>query len=201
VQDPTRRPTAQGLLQHDFLQHVQAPASLQHTISAHAAKRPPLDQLNHQAAEYQQTMPRWNFGTEQAPPGAQPQAKKAGTLRSHQINMTFRDDGTVRHHTVAKHPSLAMMAQLAEAGLVSSKAASYSTMLLLGSFVALLLLPQHQQELRMLNTSDHVCWRCSFCSCSESWMCMNDMQVAWLNCMFLQAILGRPVFGTRQSLQ
>ncbi len=68
-------------------------------------------------------MPRWNFGTEQAPPGAQPQAKKAGTLRSHQINMTFRDDGTVRHHTVAKHPSLAMMAQLAEAGLVSSKAA------------------------------------------------------------------------------
>lgn len=103
-------------------------------------------------------MPRWNFGTEQAPPGAQPQAKKAGTLRSHQINMTFRDDGTVRHHTVAKHPSLAMMAQLAEAGLVSSKAASYSTMLLLGSFVALLLLPQHQQELRMLNTSDHVCW-------------------------------------------
>ncbi|KAL0040730.1 hypothetical protein WJX79_003436 [Trebouxia sp. C0005] len=115
--DPTRRPTAQGLLQHDFLQHVQAPASLQHTISAHAAKRPPLDQLNHQATEHQQTMPRWNFGTEQAPPGAQPQAKKAGTLRSHQINMTWHDDGTVRHHTVAKHPSLAMMAQLAEAGL------------------------------------------------------------------------------------
>ncbi|KAL0028453.1 hypothetical protein WJX77_007542 [Trebouxia sp. C0004] len=115
--DPSRRPTAQGLLQHDFLQHVQAPASLQHTISAHAAKRPPLDQLNHQATEYQQTMPRWNFGTEQAPPGAQPQPKRLGTLRSHQINMTFRDDGTVRHHTVAKHPSLAMMAQLAEAGL------------------------------------------------------------------------------------
>lgn len=123
LQDPTRRPTAQGLLQHDFLQHVQAPASLQHTISAHAAKRPPLDQLNHQATEHQQTMPRWNFGTEQAPPGAQPQAKKAGTLRSHQINMTWHDDGTVRHHTVAEHPSLAMMAQLAEAGLVSSKAA------------------------------------------------------------------------------
>ncbi len=134
LQDPTRRPTAQGLLQHDFLQHVQAPASLQHTISAHAAKRPPLDQLNHQATEYQQTMPRWNFGTEQAPPGAQPQAKKAGTLRSHQINMTFRDDGTVRHHTVAKHPSLAMMAQLAEAGLVSSKAALHSTSLLLSAF-------------------------------------------------------------------
>ena len=65
-------------------------------------------------------MPRWNFGTEHVAPEAQNQAKKAGTLRSHQINMTFRDDGTVRHHTVARHPSLAMMAQLAEAGLVSS---------------------------------------------------------------------------------
>ena len=26
------------------------------------------------------------------------------------------------------------------------------------SFVALLLRPQHQQELRMLNMLDHVCW-------------------------------------------
>lgn len=118
MQDPTRRPTAQGLLQHDFLQHVQAPASLQHTITAHAAKRAPLDQVNPQAADYQQTMPRWDFSTQPAPPGADPPPRKAGTLRSHQINMTFRDDGTIRHHTVAKHPSLAMMAQLAEAGLV-----------------------------------------------------------------------------------
>ena len=119
MQDPTRRPTAEGLLQHEFLQHVQAPASLQHTITAHAARRPPLDQLNRQAADYQQTMPRWNFGTENALSDAQNQAKKAGTLRSHAINMTFRDDGTVRHHTIPRHPSLAVMAQLAQAGLVS----------------------------------------------------------------------------------
>ena len=73
-------------------------------------------------------MPRWNFETENAAPEVQHQAKK-GTLRSHQINMTFRDDGTVRHHTVAKHPSLAMMAQLAEAGLVSCPSCAHATQL------------------------------------------------------------------------
>ena len=119
VQDPTRRPTAEGLLQHAFLQNVQAPASLQKAISAHAARRAPLDQHSHQVPDYQQTMPRWNFGTDNSAPEEAAHPKK-GTLRSHQINMTFRDDGTVRHHTIPRHPSLAMMAQLAQAGLVSS---------------------------------------------------------------------------------
>ena len=120
VQDPTRRPTAEGLLQHGFLQRVRAPPSLQQTISAHAAKRAPLDQHSHQVAEYQQTMPRWNFGTENAAPEKGAAHPKKGTLRSHQINMTFKDDGTVRHNTIPRHPSLAMMAQLAQAGLVSN---------------------------------------------------------------------------------
>lgn len=119
VQDPTRRPTAESLLQHGFLQRVRAPPSLQQTISAHAAKRAPLDQHSHQVAEYQQTMPRWNFGTENAAPESAAHPKK-GTLRSHQINMTFKDDGTVRHNTIPRHPSLAMMSQLAQAGLVST---------------------------------------------------------------------------------
>ncbi len=43
--------------------------------------------------------------------------------------------------------------------------------------------------------------RCSICLRSDRCMCMNHVQVAWLNRMFLQAVLGRPVFGTRQSLQ
>ncbi len=30
---------------------------------------------------------------------------------------------------------------------------------------------------------------------------MNDVQIAWLSLLFLQAVLSRPVFGTRQSLQ
>ena len=120
MQDPARRPTAEELLQHDFLQRVQAPISLQRVISAHAARRPPLDQHSHQVADYQQTMPRWNFGTESAAPEGQAHSRKAGTLRSHQINMTFKDDGTVRHTTIPRHPSLAMMAQLAQAGLVST---------------------------------------------------------------------------------
>ena len=64
-------------------------------------------------------MPRWNFGTEHAAPEGAAHLKK-GTLRSHQINMTFKDDGTVRHNTIPRHPSLAIMAQLAQAGLVST---------------------------------------------------------------------------------
>ena len=63
-------------------------------------------------------MPRWNFGTEDTVPQGAAHPKKA-TLRSHQINMTFKDDGTVRHNTTPRHPSLAIMAQLAQAGLVS----------------------------------------------------------------------------------
>lgn len=114
--DPTRRPTAEGLLQHGFLQNVQAPPSLQTTIRGHAARRAPLDQHMHQVPDYQQTMPRWNFGTESAAPEEAAHPKK-GTLRSHQINMTFRDNGTVRHQTIPSHPSLAMMTQLAQAGL------------------------------------------------------------------------------------
>lgn len=117
LQDPTRRPTAGGLLQHGFLQNVQAPPSLQTTIRGHAARRAPLDQHMHQVPDYQQTMPRWNFGTESAAPEEAAHPKK-GTLRSHQINMTFRDNGTVRHQTIPSHPSLAMMTQLAQAGLV-----------------------------------------------------------------------------------
>ncbi|KAL3139596.1 hypothetical protein ABBQ38_003915 [Trebouxia sp. C0009 RCD-2024] len=96
--DPTRRPSAEGLLQHAFLQNVQAPASLQKAISTHAARRAPLDQHSHQVPEYEQTMPRWNFGTDNTAPEEAAHPKK-GTLRSHQINMTFRDDGTAMNGT------------------------------------------------------------------------------------------------------
>ncbi len=192
VQDPTRRPTAQGLLQHDFLQHAQAPASLQHTISAHAAKRPPLDQHSHQVADYQQTMPRWNFGTEQGLPEAQHQqahqqeahnqAKKAGSLRSHQINMTFRDDGTVRHHTVAKHPSLAMMAQLAEAGLVSCLPSTLPTIMHLCPTPMPLSCISLCQQMR-LSVFQHMSNICA--STSKYFFSMSQLQqpcIKYMNC-------------------
>ena len=134
-QDPAARPTAGGLMQHPFLQNIAVPPTLQQLIVAQSAKRAALSQLHHDVPAYhQQTMPRWSFGTQPAAseqqadagakhsPAAQaaPVPRRSGTLRSHQINMTFRDDGTVQHNPAPRHPSLAIMAQLAEAGLVSA---------------------------------------------------------------------------------
>lgn len=135
LQDPAARPTAERLLRHPFLHNAAAPPSLQQIVAAQSAKRAAFGQLHHDVPAYQQqTMPRWSFGTQPAPPeqqsagpeqqfaapAAPPVARRSGTLKSHQINMTFRDDGTVRHNPAPRHPSLAMMAQLAEAGLVSA---------------------------------------------------------------------------------
>lgn len=135
AQDPASRPTAEGLMQHPFMQNVAAPPTLQQLIAAQSAKRAALGQLHHDVPAYQQqTMPRWSFGTQPAAseqqsdtgsehqPCAQaaPAPRRSGTLKSHQINMTFRDDSAVQHNPAPCHPSLAIMTQLAEAGLVSA---------------------------------------------------------------------------------
>ena len=69
------------------------------------------------------------------------------------------------------------------------------------SSVALLLRPQHQHAEHVGSCLLAHLRRCSFCSCSDCCMCMKDVQVAWLNRLFLQAVLGCPVCGTRQDLQ
>lgn len=125
-------------------------------------------------------MPRWNFGTETAIPEAQAhQAKKAGTLRSHAINMTFRDDGTVRHHTIPRHPSLAMMAQLAQAGLVRRRAH------LLVSPLSLTVVLHSYYESSMLELAAQQSLNAALSSLQTQDSCVSSSEIsAWL-CMAL----------------
>ena len=108
--------------------HHDAPAYQQQTMPRWSFGTQPAASEHHLgASEHQLGASENQFGASGNQSGAsghQPAAqelpvpRRSGTLKSHQINMTFRDDGTVRHNPAPRHPSLAMMAQLAEAGLV-----------------------------------------------------------------------------------
>lgn len=163
---------ALGQLHHDVPAYQQQTMPRWSFGTQPASSEQQLHTSEHQSSipDSQLDIPEQQAGAPEQLSAAQlppPLPRRSGTLKSHQINMTFRDDGTVRHNPAPRHPSLAIMAQLAEAGLVSDCIPTKNQMQAFGASVSspyclcALQLPSFLQHLRYIQCAStsgvHAC--------------------------------------------